>query len=439
MTDEELRAFTEYLERTTALKQQVIPWYGRWVARYERFARTRGKALEDPKTLSSYLEWLKDRARPWQVDQARDAVARYRSYAADRRRQASKPEGDESSRTAADHAAPASAEQTAARSFPTSWTEAIRRLREELKLQAKSLATERTYVHWATDFTGWIGRVEPANADQSHVRNYLTYLSVRRDVASSTQKQAFVALLFLYRHVLHRGISDLDGSIRARPSRKLPVVLSREEIASVLAQLHGQVLLMCRLIYGGGLRLSECLRLRIQDLDLSGGGSLMVRSGKGDKDRLTLLPSRLTAELNGHLTTVRRLFEEDRALGRPGVPLPSALVRKYPDADKRWEWFWLFPSRRLSVDPRSGKAGRFHVHASTLQRSFHEALRRSGVAKAASVHTLRHSFATHLLEDGYDIRTVQELLGHSDVSTTMIYTHVATRNKLGVISPIDKL
>lgn len=166
---------------------------------------------------------------------------------------------------------------------------------------------------------------------------------------------------------------------------------------------------------------------------------MTVRSGKWDKDRVTLLPARLQPELERHIAGVRRLFEEDRALDRPGVPLPASLARKYPKADTRWEWYWLFPSARISVDPQTGRPGRFHLYPSTLQRSFHTALRRSGVAKAASVHTLRHSFATHLLEDGYDIRTVQELLGHADVSTTMIYTHVATRNKLGVISPADKL
>ncbi|NBF40762.1 MAG: integron integrase [Spirochaetes bacterium] len=311
-------------------------------------------------------------------------------------------------------------------------------MREELRLQQKSLRTEKTYVHWARDFSRSLSAGAPGTVDQRDVRSYLTELALTRGVASSTQKQAFVALLFLFRHVLHRNIDDLSETVRVRKPRRLPVVLSRDEITRIFARLSDTSLLMCRLIYGGGLRLSECLGLRIHDLDVP-GGAMTVRSGKWDKDRVTLLPARLQPELERHISRVRRLFEEDRALDRPGVPLPASLARKYPNADTRWEWYWLFPSARISVDPRTGRPGRFHLYPSTLQRSFHTALRRSGVAKAASVHTLRHSFATHLLEDGYDIRTVQELLGHADVSTTMIYTHVATRNKLGVISPADKL
>lgn len=216
------------------------------------------------------------------------------------------------------------------------------------------------------------------------------------------------------------------------------IVLSREEIASIFCNMSGEYLLMCRIIYGGGLRLSECLELRIMDIDIS-GGSLTVRSGKGNKDRMTVLSRNLIPELQKQISRTRLLYEEDRRENRPGVPLPFALDQKYPNADKEWGWYWLFPSYRISVCPRTDRPGRYHIYPSSLQRAFHDALRKSGVPKHAGIHTLRHSFATHLIEDGYDIRSIQELLGHSDVSTTMIYTHVAKKNKLGIISPADKL
>ncbi|RMG04646.1 MAG: integron integrase, partial [Nitrospirae bacterium] len=218
--------------------------------------------------------------------------------------------------------------------------------------------------------------------------------------------------------------------------RRLPVVLSKKEIQSIFDNLKGTHRLMAMLIYGCGLRLQECLNLRIKDIDLE-KNLVIVRAGKGDKDRRTILPDTLKDALLQHISEIRRLYDEDRARGLPGVYLPGALERKYPNAGKEWAWFWLFPSKSLSVDPRTNTVRRHHIHAGTLQKAFKEAVRKAEIEKSASVHTLRHSFATHLLEDGYDIRTVQELLGHKSLNTTMIYTHVAKRNILGVKSPLD--
>ncbi|MCG8480092.1 MAG: integron integrase [Spirochaetales bacterium] len=274
--------------------------------------------------------------------------------------------------------------------------------------------------------------------DDSHVRSFLTHLAVERSVATSTQRQAFNAVLFLYRHVLKRDIHSLRSAVFARAKQRLPVVLSRRDIELIFSCMKPPYLLMARLIYGSGLRLSECLALRIKDLNTN-EGTITVRSGKGGKDRITVLPKSLVPELREYGRSVRALFDQDRALGNPGVPLPGALAAKYPNAGTEWGWFWLFPSQRLSVDKRTGAAGRYHAYPSSLQRAFHQAVVAARITKRASIHTLRHSFATHLIEVGYDIRTVQELLGHNDVSTTMIYTHVATRNNLGIISPMDRL
>ena len=293
-------------------------------------------------------------------------------------------------------------------------------------------------MHWLRAFRLQNDHVAVGMLNDGHVRAFLTYLALDRHVAFATQRQAFNALLFFYRYVLEREIPSLSSSVIGHYKRKLPVVLTREEIHQVFQHLRDPYLLMARIIYGGGLRLDECLSLRVKDLNIA-EGTMIVRSGKGNKDRLTLLPHALAADLRTHLDEVRHLYESDRKLEHPGVPLPGALAQKYPTAATEWAWFWVFPSQRLSFDPRTRAGGRYHAYPSSLQRWFHQAVKDSGIAKQASVHTLRHSFATHLIEDGYDIRTVQELLGHSDVSTTMIYTHVATRNKLGVISPLDRM
>jgi integron integrase len=261
---------------------------------------------------------------------------------------------------------------------------------------------------------------------------------VERKVAAATQKQAFNALLFLYRRVLGREVLGLETVIPSHIPRRLPVVLTKEEIRDVFRHLSGVHRLIAAVIYGGGLRLEECLCLRVKDVDFA-RNCLVIHAGKGDKDRETVLPERLACELQRHLLRVRALYDRDRRRALAGVWLPEALARKYAGAGKEWAWFWLFPSSKLSIDPESGIVRRFHLYPTTLQKAFQRAVARAGLVKRATVHTLRHSFATHLVEKGYDIRTIQELLGHADVSTTMIYTHVATKNKLGVASPLDSL
>jgi integron integrase len=261
---------------------------------------------------------------------------------------------------------------------------------------------------------------------------------VQRRVAPSTQNQALAAILFLYKDVLESAPGWLDDIVRAKRPQRLPTVLTRSEVERLLATLDGIAWIMALLLYGAGLRLTECLRLRVKDIDLT-RNEILVREGKGNKDRVTMLPAAVKESLQRHLGRVRRLHERDMQAGFGRVQLPDALARKYPNADREWGWQWVFPAARLCRDPRFGPPQRYHLHESVPQRAIREARERAGIAKPVSPHTLRHCFATHLLEDGYDIRTVQDLLGHRDVSTTMVYTHVLNRGGRGVLSPADRL
>jgi integron integrase len=307
-----------------------------------------------------------------------------------------------------------------------------------MRLKHLSYRTEKSYLAWIARFLTFAAPAAAGTLTEEHLKHYLSYLAVERKVAAATQKQAFNALLFLYRKVLGREILGLETVVPSHLPRRLPVVLTKEEIRAVFHHLSGVHRLIAAVIYGGGLRLEECLCLRVKDVDFA-RGCLVVRAGKGQKDRETVLPERVAGELQRHLLRVQALHERDRRCGIAGVWLPEALARKYTGAEKEWAWFWLFPSSKLSIDPLTGVVRRFHLYPTTLQKAFQRAVARSGLVKRATVHTLRHSFATHLVEKGYDIRTIQELLGHADVSTTMIYTHVATKNKLGVSSPLDSL
>ena len=278
----------------------------------------------------------------------------------------------------------------------------------------------------------------PPRWDAEEVTGFLSSLAVRGRVSASTQNQALSALLFLYQDVLQQDLPWLDGIVRAKRPSRLPVVLTQAEVQAVLAHLRGTPRIMATLLYGAGLRLMECARLRVKDVDFT-SNQILVRDGKGQKDRATLLPGTAKAELARHLDAMRHQHQRDLSQGAGWVALPGALDRKYPNAGREWAWQWVFPATSGYIDRETGKRRRHHLHESVVQRAMKDAVRRAGIAKPAKPHTLRHSFATHLLEDGYDIRTVQELLGHSDVSTTMIYTHVLNRGPAAVRSPADRL
>jgi integron integrase len=273
---------------------------------------------------------------------------------------------------------------------------------------------------------------------QQEIAQFLSALAVKEHVSASTQNQALCAVLFLYRHVLGQNPGWVAEVVRAKRPQRLPVVLTRPEVKALLGALEGVHWLMASLLYGAGLRLMECLRLRVKDIDFS-NNQIMGREGKGNKDRRTMLPAAVKAPLAAHLEQVRQLHRHDLAQGFGRVYMPDALQRKYPHANREWGWQWVFPALQISLDPRSGEQGRHHLHESVLQRAVKEAARKVGSAQPVSCHTLRHSFATHLLEDGYDIRTIQGLLGHRDVKTTMVYTHVLNRGGQGVYSPMDRL
>lgn len=312
----------------------------------------------------------------------------------------------------------------------------MQQVRRALRTRHYSLATEKAYVHWIKDYLHYHGLRHPEELGRPELETYLSYLAVERNVAASTQNQALSALLFLYRDVLEQNLEYLQNVTRARKPARLPVVLTRDEMRRILVYLEGQEGLMVRLLYGCGLRLMECVRLRVKDIDF-GYRQVVVRDGKGAKDRVTLLPDSLTVPLQAQFQRIRALHEEDLRRGFGRVYLPHALARKYPNADREFGWQYVFPANRLSKDPRNRRIGRHHIDSRRLQKTLKKAVREAGLVKPVTCHTLRHSFATHLLESGYDIRTVQELLGHRDVRTTQIYTHVLNRGGNAVRSPLD--
>ena len=311
-------------------------------------------------------------------------------------------------------------------------------VRETIRTKHYSIRTEQSYVQWIRRYILFHNKRHPKDMGTHEVNQFLTHLAVKDRVAASTQTQALCAIVFLYRYVLNAELGSLDGLIRAKKKKNLPVVFTREEAGKVLKKMTGTQLLMANLLYGSGLRLMECIRLRVKDVDF-GYNQIVVRDGKGKKDRITMLPETIVHYLKEHLKKVKNQHKEDLARGYGSVYLPDALERKYRGADKSWVWQYVFPSSKISVDPRSGIKRRHHVNQQHLQRAVKSAVQKSKIYKTASCHTFRHSFATHLIEDGYDIRTVQELLGHKDVSTTMVYTHVLSRGGQGVRSPVDTI
>jgi integron integrase len=310
------------------------------------------------------------------------------------------------------------------------------RVREAVRTRHYSLRTEEAYIRWIRQYIIFFDKRHPAALGAKEVSAFISHLAVRRNVAASTQNQALSALLFLYREVLDHLIEWVDDVERAKKPKRLPVVFTREEVGAVLSRLRAEAWLMASLLYGSGLRLMECVRLRVKDVDFS-RLQITVREGKGNKDRVTVLPSSLVEPLRRQLERAKALHEADVREGFGRVYLPYALARKYPSADREWCWQYVFPASKRSVDPRTGREQRHHVAERALQKAVKAAIKAAGVDKPGSCHTLRHSFATHLLEAGYDIRTIQELLGHADVQTTMVYTHVLNRGGKAVKSPLE--
>ncbi len=312
------------------------------------------------------------------------------------------------------------------------------RMARELRVRHFSPRTEEAYVQWVRRFILHHRKRHPAEMRAPEIQAFLTSLAVDRRVSASTPNQALSAILFLYRNVLRIDPGTVEDVVRAKTSRRLPVVLTRDEVQEVLRKLNGTTALMATLLYGGGLRLLECAQLRVKDLDFT-KNQIVVRAGKGNRDRITILPASIGAALIQHLRSVRQQHAEDLRKGAGHVALPFALARKYPNASRDWIWQWVFPATRTYVDLETRERRRHHLHESVLQRAIKLAVAKAGITKPASCHSLRHSFATHLIEAGYDIRTVQELLGHRDVRTTMVYTHVLNRGGYGVRSPADGL
>lgn len=417
-----LQQFAEFLLKAKFVSESTAPHCVRHVRQFLSRPATDGALADRVRSFCEDLE--REGSQDWQVRQAGHALRLYFVHFL---------------RRTDWHQAPASpAIDAEGQVTPLA---ALEQLRLRLRARHYAIRTEESYTHWARRFLDHLverqGRPRP-QVDAQAVRDYATHLAVRQRVSASTQNQAVSAILFLCREVLRVDVRDLELSARARRGTHLPVVLSLPETAALLDAMHGTARLMATLIYGGGLRLSECCELRVKDLDFD-QGLVFVRSGKGDKDRSTLLAEAGRDELRAHLQQAEALHHADRRAGLAGVWLPDALERKYPNAGRSLGWFWVFPSHTLSTDPRSGIVRRHHVHETVVQKAVKDAATRARIHKPVSVHTLRHCFATHLLLNGVDIRQIQEYLGHTHVETTMIYTHVVKELRNPATSPLDLL
>lgn len=408
--------FGNFLISKHIVSKARLSYYLNWVA---RCLQSSGKSPGDELTssqMNQYLNKLSKTKEQWQVDQAALALRIYQYYV----KAQSRPHHQE---TVDDK---------------QQWRYVANEMKNMLRLKQRALATERNYLSWLRRFYKFVNGQSPFSLDSTHVNSFLTHQAVDRKISKSTQNQAFSALLFFFRYVLEKNIDELNDVVRSSRGKRLPIVLSLSEVEKLLTHLRGVYRLMAAIIYGGSLRLRECVKLRIKDIDLE-KNMISIIGAKGDKDRKTLLAAGIKDALIKHIEKGRILYETDRKNNTHGVELPIALERKYPNAGKEWIWQWVFPANHLSTDPRTKIIRRHHIYPSTLQRYLKRASISAGIAKRVTVHTLRHSFATHLLEAGYDIRTIQELLGHTNLRTTMIYTHVAAKNTIGVKSPYDQL
>ena len=428
----DLKGFEDFVVERKLVAEEQRPFYMRWVRRFLQ-ADFSADELRDRDKLACFSDQLaQDSAvKDWQLRQAMQAVALYLDVflkeGTGHQAQGSRRAGETPAvQGRQDAGGPASGPK-----------EALQEMKKLLRLRHYAYRTEQTYEEWVGRYFKYVKQQGLEWKDPGSIRAFLSYLALKRKVASSTQNQAFSSLMFLFRDTLRIEVPDINA-VRAKRGPKLPVVLSVDEVKRLLALVEGTKGLMLRLTYGGGLRVSETMRLRVQDLDFD-NDLLFVRSGKGDKDRATLLPERLVKELKDHLEKVRKMHHTDLKKGFGEVYLPGALEHKYPNAAKEWKWQYVFPAARLSVDPRSGKTRRHHLSEKVMQAALHQAVRESDIAKHVTVHTLRHSFATHLLLGGTNIREVQELLGHKNVETTMIYTHVMREIGDRPQSPLDCL
>ena len=409
-----MQAFKTYLLARRKTTPQAVDFYLHWVRQLYRFSHKSLGAALTGEEIDAYLKHLAQRHESWQVDQAAQAIKLYQFF--ETRKETSHTQ--------------------AALGTDGQWRAVADDMRNMLRLKHRSLRTENAYLGWVRRFYRFLNGRSPHQLESAHVKDFMTYLAVERKVSASTQNQAFNAILFLFRHTLDKNIDDIAEAVRARRTRRLPVVLTKTEMERLFENISGNNLLMAHTIYGCGLRLAECVSLRIKDIDFEREAGT-VRDGKGEKDRETVLPTSLVNGLKTQIKKARTVYDSDRKTNSPGVMLPAALERKFPNAGQEWAWFWVFPSYKHSRDPITGIVRRHHIHHSNLQKAIKAAGKRAGIAKRITVHTLRHSFATHMLDNGYDIRTIQDLLGHSDLRTTMIYTHVLSKNRHGVKSPLD--
>ncbi len=422
-----LPKFQQFLVDKGFASKKHAPFYARWASKFLTYSNNNDEPDLEKRTESFLALLMKDQnTADWQVDQARDALKLYIHHF----------DGNNLLKTAVDKAG-------TAKNHLSDYPQIIRSLRNSIRIKHYAYKTERSYIGWVKRFYEYITKIKKKDMQKESlssddVRDFLTHLALKLRVSSSTQNQAFNALLFLFRNVLMAELDGLKKTVRAKRGPKLPVVLSKEEMGKIFELTSGKDLLFLQLLYGTGMRLMELVRMRVQDVDFD-SNLVFIRSSKGDKDRTTILPEAVKDRLREHFKEVKALHGKDLKDGYGEVHMPFALERKYPNANKDFGWQYTFPSAKLSIDPACGKIRRFHMSEKNVQNAMAEAVKKAGIVKHATVHTLRHSFATHLLIDGVNIRNVQELLGHNHVETTMIYTHVIRDITNVPQSPLDKL